>query len=129
VIRRRGEHAFEQLAVASLQLVLLGQRLARIRHPLRECVAGALELCQPRDPGLGKVRRNSRVQLEPRERLGRETRQLVLQAADLTAQLNACEALVTSHSMRSEHVPIEQIWHRPAIECNRPVLSRKRCAG
>jgi hypothetical protein len=122
VLGRRRQHVLEQLAVAGLQLVLLLQGLPRDGNPLGQSIADLLQLLEPGDPGHGKAGRDLRVEGEAREGLGAEPRQLVLEAADLTAQLSAREALVASHSKRLECVSIEQIWHKTWIECR----SRRR---
>lgn len=47
----------------------------------------------------------------------------MLEATDLAAQLSAREALIASHSKRRKRVSIEQIRHKPKIEC------KSRCCG
>lgn len=100
-----------------LELVLLLQRLASGTDPFGERVADALELgkigdardCMSgRDPG---VERNSL------KGLSREARELVFEAADLSPQLNAREALIAPRPQCRQGFSIEQIWHGPEIEC------------
>lgn len=45
----------------------------------------------------------------------------MLETANLTAQLNAREALVASHSKHRECVSIEQFWHKPKSSVNHSV--------
>jgi hypothetical protein len=123
VLGRRRQHVLEQLAVAGLELVLLAQCLASDRDPLGQGVADLLQLLEPGDPGHGEAGRDLGVEPETREGLGAEAGQLVLETADLTAQLSAREALVASHSKRLECVSIEQIRHKTRIEC------KSRCRG
>jgi hypothetical protein len=122
VLGRRRQHLLEQLAVAGLQFVLLAQGLTSDRDPLGESIANLLQLLEPRYSRHGKAGRDPRIERETREGLGAETGQLVLETADLTAQLSAREALVASHSKRLECVSIEQIRHKTRIECK----SRRR---
>jgi hypothetical protein len=129
VLGRGGEHPLERLTVAGLELGALGESVAGTGDPRGKRIAHPLQLLEVGDSRLAKLRANSGVDAKPGEPLDAEAGELVLEAPDLAAQLSACEALVASHLMRGEHVPIEQIRHRPVIECNRPVLSRKRCAG
>lgn len=121
MLSRCRQHPFEQLTVAGLQLVLLAQSLASDGDPLSQRIANLLQLLEPCDPGHGEAGRDLGVKREAREGLGAEAGQLVLETADLTAQLNAREALVASHSKRLECVSIEQIRHKARIEC------RSRC--
>jgi hypothetical protein len=120
VLGRCCQHFLEQIAVAGLQLVLLAKRYAGLANPRRQSIANALELIEARHPRLAKSRRNARIERQPGKGLRAEARELVLEPADLAAQLNAREALVASHSKRCKHVSIEQIWHRPKIECKSP---------
>jgi hypothetical protein len=117
VLGRRRQHPLKQLAVAGLQLVLLAQGLPSDGDPLGQGIANLLQLLEPGDPGHGETGRNLGVEGETGEGLGAETGQLVLEAADLTAQLSAREALVASHSKCLESVSVEQIRHKTRIEC------------
>jgi hypothetical protein len=107
VLGGRGQHFLEQVAVASLELVLLAKRDARFGDSSRQGVAHPLELFQPRDARLVERRRDPRVEGQAGEGLRAQGRELVLEAGDLTTQLDACEALVASHSKRGECVSIE----------------------
>lgn len=122
VLGGRRQHLLEQLAVAGLQFILLAQGLTGDSNPLGESVANLLQLLEPGNPGDGEAGRDPGVERKARKGLGTETGQLVLEAADLTAQLSAREALIASHSKRLENVSIEQIRHKPEIECR----SRRR---
>ena len=122
VLGRRRQHVLEQLAVAGLQLVLLAQGVASGGDPIRQGVANLLELLEPGDTGHGKAGGDPGVELKARKGLSTEASQLVLEAADLAAQLSAREALVASHSKRGKCVSIEQIRHKTQVECK----SRRR---
>jgi hypothetical protein len=111
VLSRRGQHSPQQLAVAGLDLGLLGERGPRGGDPRCECVAHLLQLLEAGDPRLPEGGGNPAVEREPGEGLGREARELVLEAADLAAQLGAREALVAPYSKRCERFSIEQIRH------------------
>jgi hypothetical protein len=113
VLCRRREHLSQQVAVTGLQFRLFPERHTSPRDPLGERVARALELLEAGNPGLTEVAGNTGVQLKARKSLYRETGQLMLEAGDLTAQLNAREALVASRSKLAERVSIEQIRHIP----------------
>lgn len=76
-------------------------------------IANPLELLEPGDPRLGEAGGDRGVKGKTGKRLCTEAGELVLEAADLAAQLNAREALVASHSKRRERVSIEQIRHKP----------------
>lgn len=123
VLGWRRQHFLQQLTITGLQFILLAQGLASNRDPLGQGIANLLQLLKPSDPGHGETGRDLSVEGEAWKGLGAETGQLVLEAADLTAQLNAREALVASHSKRLECVSIEQIRHKTRIEC------RSRCRG
>jgi hypothetical protein len=107
-----GQHAFQELAVAGLEVVLSAQRPARVGEPIRKRVANALQLVEAGDARLAEGSWNAGVEIETEKSLGAEARQLVFEPADLAPQLNTREALVASHLKRREHVSIEQIWHR-----------------
>jgi hypothetical protein len=108
-----GKHLLEQLAVAGLDHRALAEGDVGGGDPLGERVAHLLELLEPGDPRLGEPGRHDRVELQSRERLSRETTELVFEPADLTAQLDPCEALVAPHPERAERLSFEQIRHRP----------------
>jgi len=117
MLGRRRQHPLEQLAVTGLQFVLLAQGLASDGYPLGKGIANLLQLLEPGDPRHGEAGRDLGLEREARKGLGAEAGQLVLKAADLTAQLSAREALVASHSERLESVSVEQIRHKTQIEC------------
>ncbi len=119
------EHATQQLSVLSLQLVLLPEGQPGSRDPIRQRVAHALQVPQARDPRLAARGGDAGVDLDPREGLDHEARELTLESADLAAQLGASEALVAPHSKRIRCVSFEQIRHRP-FECRSRRRSRKR---
>jgi hypothetical protein len=112
VLGGRGQHPPQQLTIARLDLGLPGERGPGGGDPRRERVAHLLQLPEAGDPRLPEARGNPGVEREPGEGLGREARELVLEAADLAAQLGAREALVAPYSKRAERVSIEQIRHR-----------------
>jgi hypothetical protein len=116
------QHFLQQVAITSLELVLPPQGMASLRDPIGKRVANLLELLESGNPRLAEASRDSRVERKARKCLAAETRQLVLESADLTAQLSAREALVASHLKRSKRVSVEQIRHKPEIECR----SRRR---
>jgi hypothetical protein len=113
VLSGRGEHLLQQLAVARLHDGTLAQGHPRRRDPLGERVAHLLELLESGDPRRGKASRHVGIERQARKSLGREPAKLVLEPADLTAQLNPCEALVAPHPKRAERLSFEQIRHRP----------------
>jgi hypothetical protein len=113
VLGRRGEHLLQQLAVAGLDHGALAQGDVGGGDPLGERVTDLLQLLEPGDPRLGETSRHGRIELEPGKGLSRETTQLVFEPADLTAQLDPCEALVAPHPERAERLSFEQIRHRP----------------
>jgi hypothetical protein len=117
------QHLLQQVAIASLELILLPQGVAGLPDPIRKRVANPLELLEPGNARLGKARRDLCLQRKARKGLGAKKGQLVLEPTDLTAQLSAREALIASHSKRRKRVSIEQIRHKPEIEC------RSRCCG
>jgi len=129
VLGRRRQHVLEQLAVAGLQLILLAQGLTSDGDPLSQGIANLLKLLEPGDARHGEAGRDLGVEREAGEGLSAEAGQLVLEAADLTAQLSAREALVASHSKRLECVSIEQIRHKTRIECKSRRRGRKRLTG
>ncbi len=107
VLGGRGQHFLEQLAIAGLQFIPLDQGATRLGNAIGEGVANSLELLEPGYARLGKAGRNRRIERQAGKGLGAEAGELVLEAADLAPQLDACEALVTSHSKRRERVSIE----------------------
>jgi hypothetical protein len=78
VLGRRGEHVAQQLMVALLQLVSLTQRDAGVRDSLGKGISDALQPAEVGDPRRPRQSRNAGVDLEPREGLGGEVRQLPL---------------------------------------------------
>jgi len=105
------EHAVQQLAVPDLQVVALVQGGASIGDPGGEGVAHALELGEVCDPRRSPRRGNPRVDDYPRKALSAKAGQLLLEAGDLTPQLDPSEALASSDSERCERVSFEQIRH------------------
>ncbi len=87
-------------------------------------VANPLELLEPGDPRLGEAGGDSDVEGETGKRLGAEAGELVLEAADLAAQLSAREALVASYLKRRERVSSEQIRHEPDAQSKSRALHR-----
>ena len=113
VIRRRGEHLLQQLAVTSLDHGALAQGQMGSRDPLGKGITHLLELLETGDPRLGKTCRHTGIELQSRESLGFETAQLVLEPPNLAAQLSACKALIASHAKRCKRVSVEQLLHDP----------------
>jgi len=66
------EHASQQLAVLSLQLLLLLEGQPGSRDPIRQGVAHALQLPQAGDPRFAVWGRDAGVDLDPGERLDHE---------------------------------------------------------
>jgi hypothetical protein len=122
----RVQHPTQQLAIVRLQLLALAQRLSRSGDPLGERVSHPLQLIEAGDARLTKATRHTGIEVNPGECLDAETRELVLQASDLTAQIGTGEALVASHMKRSKHLSIEQIHHKPEVECRSPSPVEKR---
>ncbi len=85
----------------------LAQRDARLADAFGERIAHPLELLEPGDARLAETGGNAGVEGEPGESLRTQPRELVLEAADLAAQLGAREALVASHSKRRKRFSIE----------------------
>lgn len=112
VLCRLGQHPLEQLPVARLQLVLTAQGTTRRGDPIGEGVADTLQILQAGDPRHAGAGGDVGVEGEAREGLGGEAGQLVLEATDLTPQLDPGEALVTPHPKHRERVSIEQFRHK-----------------
>jgi hypothetical protein len=108
-----GHHPLQQLAVASLEIVLPVEGLARVRDPIGKRVADPLELVQPGDAWLAECRGYTGIDGEARKGLGAKARELVLEAPDLASQLGAREALVSPYSKSRKGFSIEQILHEP----------------
>jgi hypothetical protein len=108
------DHAPQQLAVADLELALLPERDARAGNAVREGVSHALELFEAGKPRTRRHSGDAGIDFDPRERLGREPRELALEAADLAAQLGASEALVAADSKRNR-LSFEQFRHRSRV--------------
>jgi hypothetical protein len=111
VLRRRRQHAPQQLAVAGLNLGPFAQRHSSPSDPLGEFIANLLELLEAGDTRLGEMSRDPGVEIKPRKSLNGEARKLMLETADLAAQLSPREALIASHAKLSKRVSIEQIRH------------------
>lgn len=126
VLRRSRQHVLEQLAIAGLQLILPAQGVTSGGNPIRQGIANLLELLEPGDAGYGKAGGDPGVERQTRKSLSAETGQLVLETADLTAQLSTREALVASHSKRRKCVSIEQIRHKTQFECKSRRRDQKR---
>jgi hypothetical protein len=120
VLGRSREHVLEQLAVARLQLAALLQRHTHLADPLRQRVANPLELLETRDPRLAEAGGNAGVKSKAWKRRGADAGELVLQAADLPAQLRTGKALVAPNPKRCQRVSVEQIQHRNPSECRSP---------
>jgi hypothetical protein len=100
VIGRRGQHAVEQLAVAAVEVLALAQGRARVLDAGREGVAQRLELAQVQRLAVRREGGHPGGDLDPRESLGGERRETVLEAADLAPQLGAGAKLVAAYSER-----------------------------
>jgi hypothetical protein len=120
-VRRRGKHPAQQLVIGGLDPGALAQGQSRLGNPLRKVVAQLLELAQAEDPGPGSGRADAVTDLDPTEGLGEETRELTLEMADLTPQLDPGEALVDLDMEPVQAVYCEQILHRPGYECRSPL--------
>ena len=114
VLGRGLDHATQQLAIARLECLAVPERNARAGDSVGESVPHALELFETGKPRTGRCRGNAGVYFDPRERLRREPRELPLEAADLTAQLGAGEALVAADSKRNR-LSFEQFRHRSRV--------------
>lgn len=119
VILRRSQHPFQELAVAGLQLVPLPVGAAGVLDPGREGVTDPLQLAQ--GEGLRRVGdgRDAGGDLETREGLGDEGRELRLQPSHLPAQLGAGEPLVAAHPERDSALSVQQMGHT-GFECSSP---------
>ncbi len=113
VLGRRVEHPLEQLAIASLELLALGQRSSGPGNSLGQRIAHPLELVQPGYPRLGEAAWNLGIDLESRKRLGPQPCQLVLKPADLTPKLGTRKPLIASNSKRSERLVFKHLRHEP----------------
>lgn len=117
-LRGSGEHALEQLAVALLQVVLLAQGSAGVLDASRERVAHRLQLAEVERPTAGGEGGDAGVDLDPRERLGGQRDQAVLQPADLAPQLGARKALVAADLRRGAALSGQKLRHAFS-ECSR----------
>jgi hypothetical protein len=81
---RVGEHPFQGLVVAALQLSAPRERAVRAGDASGKGVADPLQLPKPGDPRRRRDGRDRGVDLHPREGLGEEAGQLTLEAPDLT---------------------------------------------
>lgn len=118
VLRWRRQHAPQQLTVAGLDDRLIPQRQTSASDPLGQGVAHLLQLLETGNARFGEVSRDPGVEVKTWKSLDGETRQLVLEAPDLAAQLGAREALIASHAKCCERVSVEQIRHRPGPSVN-----------
>ncbi len=107
VISGRRQHLLEQIAIAGLQFVLFAQGVTCLANAIGKRIANSLELLEPRNPRFRKAGGNRGVEGKSRKGLSAEAGKLVLEAADLAAQLCAREALVAPHSKRRQRVSIE----------------------
>ena len=114
-----GEHPFQQLAVAGLELGSPPQGPARVLDPIGQGVANRLQLAQVERPGLARDGGHVGGDFEPRESLGHQSGQLPLETTDLPPQLGAGEPLVAAYPQRTSRVSFEQIRHTQ-IECRSP---------
>jgi hypothetical protein len=118
------QHPLQQLAVVGLDLLALAQGAARRRHPRRQPVPDRLEATEPEGTRLAGRGRHRSVDLQPREGLYHEGRELSLEPADLAAQLNSGEPLVAPNAKLDPGVTLQQIRHNPS-ECRSPRRSRR----
>jgi len=109
VIGGRGQHAPQQLAVLRLQRRLPLQSLASVGDTCRQRVAHPLQLLEAGDARLAEGGRRGGVDADSWKGLREQMGQLYLEAADLTAQLGAGEALVAP---RPQRVSFEQNRHQ-----------------
>ncbi len=113
VLRRRLQHAPQQFAVAGLDHRLIAQRQTSLGDPLGKVVAHLLQLLETGNARFGETGWNLGVEIESRKGLNRESGKLVLETADLAAQLDTREALIASHAKCCKRVSVEQIRHYP----------------
>lgn len=64
VISRRRQHLLEQIAIASLQFILLAQSLTRLADAIGKRIANSLELLEPRNSRFRKAGRNRGIERE-----------------------------------------------------------------
>jgi hypothetical protein len=99
---RVGEHLLDQLAVGLLEGLPLDQRAAGVGDAAGERVAKLLQLTEVENPwrshGVDPVRHD-----DPPEALGDQAAELMLELADLPAQLGAGQTLIDRDSF--EHSP------------------------
>jgi hypothetical protein len=114
VLGRRIEHPPQELTIARLELLALVEGAASRGDPLRQGIANPLQLLQPRDPWDAPPTRNLGFDFEPWKRLRAQSRELVLEAADLTAQLRARRPLVASNPKRNKRLVCKHIRHEPS---------------
>jgi hypothetical protein len=96
VLRRRLQHAPQQLAITGLDDRLIAQRQAGLSDPHGEVVAHLLQLLETSNARFGEMGGNPGVEIEPRKGLDGEAGKLMLKAADLATQLGSREALIAS---------------------------------
>jgi hypothetical protein len=113
-----GQHRLQELAVMDLDVGALVQRQACLADPGREIVPHALQLAEAEHPRLGRRGRDRTVEIDSRERLGEEARQLALEPSDLASQLGAGKPLVPPDMERSKSLKFKQIRHTPVPSLN-----------
>jgi len=94
------KHLLEQLPVAGIRDVPTLERAAGLGHAVCELVADPLEVPQAECPGLGSGRRHPGVDLDPGKAFGEKPGELMLEAADLAAQLGSRQSLVAIDAER-----------------------------
>jgi hypothetical protein len=107
------QHPLQQLAVAGLELLPLAQGGASRADARGEGVANQLQATELERAVAIARGRHPRVDLESREGLGDERRELALEAADLPPQLGAGEPLVAADADLGPGVSVEQMRHNP----------------
>jgi hypothetical protein len=117
VLLRGQEHPLQELAVALLDGVAVGERTVRFGDAAGERVAQLLQLPEAEHPrrsrGTDSVRHG-----DPAETLGDRPRQLELELADLPAQLGAGQTLVYLESFKQS--PHKQILSGLEGCCSNP---------
>ena len=93
-VLRGGEHPLNQFAVLVLDPVPLDERFAGLGNAIGEPVANCLQRAEVEHPWLGGEGTDAMRDLGVAERLAEKSRQLSLEAGDLTAQLQPRLALV-----------------------------------
>jgi hypothetical protein len=110
VVLRGGQHLAEQLAVGLLDEGALGEGVAGFADPGGEGVAHLLQLAEAEE-ARGARCRNPVRDVHPAESLGDERAQLMLELANLTAQLGTrCQLVYYLESL--QHSRHKQILSR-----------------